>query len=378
MVVTKQSIMTEQVPMDEDDVCPLCMDVLPPVTWRDEERVHTWCCGALICKCCSKSMHRYANQNVQNLQDSLAKGILDEVRIQEIYSLLSSNKCPLCRTYLPQSNMERFAMVQRRVQEHPDWNWPLYRMGKFYEFGYGCPKNVKIALAYYKKGAKRGDARAQHELGNCYTLGMAVPKSARNAMRWYTQAANQGLGISQYSLGEMYNSQQNYSEAIHWFSLAAEQGLDTAQYSLAFCYQHGNGVESSLEKSIYWNKKAADQGHTSGMVNYAATIMAHSANNNGGRFDLVGKSVVPEALYWVRKAVSLGFVDDNNMVAQVETAVFSCCTNCGLKAGTGPTKFSKCSQCKAVLYCTKECQAAHWKKGHRWDCVDKDGTKKSQ
>lgn len=39
----------------------------------------------------------------------------------------------------------------------------------------------------------------------------------------------------------------------------------------------------------------------------------------------------------------------------------------GEEAGCAP--FKRCSQCHAVGYCSRECQGAHWKKGHRKACA---------
>jgi len=43
------------------------------------------------------------------------------------------------------------------------------------------------------------------------------------------------------------------------------------------------------------------------------------------------------------------------------------CGNCGLPAET------KCSRCKLVRYCNKECQKKHWKRQHKRTCVPHDG-----
>lgn len=37
--------------------------------------------------------------------------------------------------------------------------------------------------------------------------------------------------------------------------------------------------------------------------------------------------------------------------------------------GGGVARFKRCSRCQGVLYCSKVCQAAHWKAGHRKTCV---------
>ena len=41
------------------------------------------------------------------------------------------------------------------------------------------------------------------------------------------------------------------------------------------------------------------------------------------------------------------------------------CKNC-LKDGTG---FERCSKCKCVRYCSRECQRAHWKRSHKDVCA---------
>lgn len=301
---------------------------------------------------------------------------MDEARLEESYSLLSSDKCPMCRTDLPKSEKDRFSLVEKNVQEHPDWIWPLYKIGKYYEIGCGCSKDLKKAFTYYKKGAECGDTKSQHELGNCFNHAKGVSKAIPDAIHWYTQAAKQGFALSQYALGEIYYDQKKFKEACRWYSLAAEQGLDMAQCSLAFCYENGDGVERSLEKSLYWNKKAAEQGNTTAMANYGGNLLTRAAMKSGGRVDLVGKSAVPEALYWARKSMSLGYDDARSLVSQIEAAVLNTCANCEVKVGANPKIFSRCSQCKAASYCSKECQVTHWKKGHKWDCVDKDGVKK--
>jgi len=42
----------------------------------------------------------------------------------------------------------------------------------------------------------------------------------------------------------------------------------------------------------------------------------------------------------------------------------SSCARCGV---AGPV-LKACARCKAVVYCSRECQAAHWKAGHKGSC----------
>jgi hypothetical protein len=44
------------------------------------------------------------------------------------------------------------------------------------------------------------------------------------------------------------------------------------------------------------------------------------------------------------------------------------CDYCG-SAEESEHKLQACSQCRLVAYCSKACQRAHWKNGHKQACV---------
>ena len=47
------------------------------------------------------------------------------------------------------------------------------------------------------------------------------------------------------------------------------------------------------------------------------------------------------------------------------------CANCGVSAtllAQDDRKLLMCSQCRSVRYCSRECQRAHWKAGHKAEC----------
>jgi hypothetical protein len=46
------------------------------------------------------------------------------------------------------------------------------------------------------------------------------------------------------------------------------------------------------------------------------------------------------------------------------------CDNCG----TVSTACKFCSRCRSVRYCSKDCQRAHWKSGHKLQCTPSDAT----
>ena len=65
------------------------------------------------------------------------------------------------------------------------------------------PKNEKLALWFYRKGASMGDATAQYILGTGYYYGRDVQKDYEKALFWYQKAAEQGCVDAQYAVGWM-------------------------------------------------------------------------------------------------------------------------------------------------------------------------------
>ena len=43
-----------------------------------------------------------------------------------------------------------------------------------------------------------------------------------------------------------------------------------------------------------------------------------------------------------------------------------CCSSCSLLGP--PERFQRCSRCKVQVYCSRECQQDHWKRGHKKSC----------
>ena len=156
----------------------------------------------------------------------------------------------------------------------------------------------------------------------------------------WTQAANQGLAIVQCNLGVMYGRgqgvPQSYKEAVKWYQKAAEQGHADAQFNLGATHGNGTGVPQSFQKAAIWFQKAANQGHDEAK---GALVIALDAMRRKETAVSVAStaSADPSPIY---------------------------CANCGIAA----SNLKACSRCKAVSYCGREYQVAHWKSGHKAAC----------
>ena len=82
-----------------------------------------------------------------------------------------------------------------------------------------------------------------------------------------------------------------------------------------------------------------------------------------------GYSPVPEALFWHRRSTSEKEPAAGHPLVQLERAIREKCAHC--LADLPAFKQSCCVECKAAYYCGRDCQIAHWKAGHKKECVKK-------
>lgn len=175
-------------------------------------------------------------------------------------------------------------------------------LGIMHEFGYGVPKSLGEAAKWYLKAAQQNNAQAQEGIASMYRNGEGVPQSKTKALKWYRKAAEQGRVKPQFRLGYAYEKgegvPQSYEKARIWYKKAADQGYKFAQYNIGLLHEYGRGglknevvaswayekaakqghkgaqyrlgylyewgtgiMNVSDEKSVYWYRKAADQGH---------------------------------------------------------------------------------------------------------------------
>jgi TPR repeat protein len=132
-----------------------------------------------------------------------------------------------------------------------------------------------------------------------------VKRSHPEAARWYQKATDGGIALSQFALENIMiidggeGAPKNTTEGVRLVTLSAEQGYPEAQCTLANCYERGEGVEPSLDKCLYWNKRNANA-----MANYGWNLMSAAASKYQDNVELVGHSAIPETMYWLRKSVA--------------------------------------------------------------------------
>jgi TPR repeat protein len=81
--------------------------------------------------------------------------------------------------------------------------------------------------------------------------------------------AETGDASAQYQLGcccyeGSGGVERDYGEALKWYRKAAAQGHNSGLCDVGFCYRNGHGVEQDYAKAIPYYQRAADQGCPTG------------------------------------------------------------------------------------------------------------------
>lgn len=126
-----------------------------------------------------------------------------------------------------------------------------------------------LAADIYKRLAKKGDPRAQHELGFLHMVGQGVPQDFALAVQWFQKAARQGHAPALEYLGGMHLSGQGVIqsnvEAHKFFTLASLLAPSDKQKRVALSRRDGvalNLTASQLELAqrsvcLWWNAHGA-------------------------------------------------------------------------------------------------------------------------
>jgi len=119
-------------------------------------------------------------------------------------------------------------------------------------------------VAFLRKAAEAGDARALFELGKAYEKGIGVPQNTQTALDYYSQAGALGYGRADYTRAALYEKgrgvPQDVPQAVALYEMAAQKDYPRANLNLAHLYEKGLGVEQNLQLAEAYYQKAENQG----------------------------------------------------------------------------------------------------------------------
>ena len=323
--------------------CPVCLDKMWDATGFASTRFV--CCGKLVCsKCVSQGGSAFKT-------------------------------CPLCRGGAPGSVAESVSVLQEKADS--GIAWAQTDMGKKYLLGqHGVPQDVDKALSLFSEAAEKGSASAKQSLGGYY-FEIANYGEAR---RWYESAAAEGEIFSLFQVAIMMQNgqafdqnEQTRAEAFRLLTIVSTllHGRFNHVTSLT-AVKLSRSFLDSLPVMLHYLRPAVEEGNTvvGVMDTYAHGLLKVAVEYYG--LDAVftaGFSPVPEAMFWYRRSDKAQRPDADHPLAQLEGVIRTHCANCEISLES-ETKMC-CVECKTAYYCNRDCQVAHWKAGHKKDCVRK-------
>jgi len=322
--------------LEKVDDCPICLE--PMFDWG-----FFLCCGKTVCESCAEPL------------------------------LATNETCPLCRERFPSGTYEVMGILREKAAEGKDWAQCL--LGQKYHHGnMGLAPDEHKAESLYRSSAAQGYSNAQNFLG-------IIEESRGNypeACQLFQAAASQGNVSALSSLVKFYHQgevvERDDMEAVRIATVSARlpnnnpRGTETLGHY--FAYGEG-GLESSMVRSVYYYKPAIEEFelHPNTTRRYALSLIDISSTYYP---DCItppsGDNNWPEALFWYRRAIAqLTDAETIPFVESYESKIKEMCACCYRSLSTDNRKC--CVECRAVYYCSRECQTEDWKAGHKKDCV---------
>lgn len=175
-------------------------------------------------------------------------------------------------------------------------------LGKLHEEGEGVPRDIALAVEWYRRAAAAGNADAMHRLGTLHEGGNGVAQDKAAALEWYRKAARHGHRLASYRLGQHYRNTRlgdHASEAFRHFHQAARLGNMDAAAMVARLYRSEYGVKMDDRLAAYWSRMAAQAGNREGMGQYGIALFT----------GLGAERDVDQAVPYLRQAAEAGDAD---------------------------------------------------------------------
>jgi TPR repeat protein len=252
-------------------------------------------------------------------------------------------------------------------------------MGNNYLHGlHGVPRDVDKALSLLSEAAEKGSAEAKSYFG-FYHFENGNYEEAR---RWLEAAAAEGeIMVPLFMLGMMMmkgqafdKNEETQAEAFRLFTISATlfQGLSNQPNQPAM--ELSSFFFNCAPVMLHYLRPSVEGGNASveNMECYVLGLLREAAEYYGEKVIFAprpGHNPVPEALFWYRQCSKTKEPAGNHPLVRLEREIRESCAHC--RADLPEGKKSCCVECKAAYYCNRDCQVAHWKAGHKKDCVRK-------
>jgi TPR repeat protein len=176
-------------------------------------------------------------------------------------------------------------------------------LGVMSQRGLGSAKDESDALAWYRKAADAGDARAASLVATAAYNGVGVAKDSLEAKALLEAlrarpavvppvagpTAESGDPRAQHNLAAQLEREKKYGEALKWYERAAAQGFRPSEMNLAQMYEKGIGVAQDTAEASKRYRRLAELGD--GEARYRAARLAANAGDTPEALKLYERGV---------------------------------------------------------------------------------------
>ncbi|EJK69330.1 hypothetical protein THAOC_09422, partial [Thalassiosira oceanica] len=212
----------------EGDVCPICFDLIEfPIVRHSKIKT---CCMKRVCNGC--------------ILEARQRGMGD--------------RCPFCRTPLPDNDASALARIQKRVSKGDadaikvlgDW----YYHGKL-----GLAKDVSRAIELWTQAAELGSLEAHMKLGLTYYKGVGVEEDKPRGIQYWQQAAMKGHVMCRHGLGAVDHDNGNYELAVQHWMISAKMGDEDSLNEIKRLFMKGHATKAQYAEALLAYRDAVEE-----------------------------------------------------------------------------------------------------------------------
>lgn len=257
-----------------------------PLSWRENEFVIQFCCGARYCRACANHL----DEEGVEARDAADKAIAEAektsgedkvaVLLPAARRLKQLEHCDQCGDKQPGTQKLQLAYLERLVAaEHPD---------AFFTFGVwlmkgsnGMRLRPREGLEMLKAAAKLGHPLAPSGVGDMYMRGNMpelAPRDFDTARSWYELATDVNA-VCQDAMGHLCQNgdggcRRSEIEAMTWFRKSAAQGFPPGMSDFATGLYQSGQEDEALEVFI---RCGSDETYIKGYRSPIANCQYHAA-----------------------------------------------------------------------------------------------------
>ncbi|KAG6470525.1 hypothetical protein ZIOFF_071598 [Zingiber officinale] len=239
------------------------------------------------------------------------------------------------------------------------------------------------AHRFLKRCVRAGNVEACYLLGmiECYCLGLrrdGCHTHTRKGLRYLLRASRRGHAAATYSLAVIFfngtgmgKSQENLSTGFSLCQRATQLGYVDAMRELGHCLQDGYGVAKDVPRGrrllVDANTRELAVSRSSRPVASAAALPGEGSSRSEYCYlhSDFGCDVPAPEVHPANRFMAEWFQTRQNLGESVRLCANANCS----RPETRRFEFRVCSMCAVACYCSRACQAVHWKTVHSAACT---------